>query len=268
MREAARRFCFLVWKSQRFKALTKHMFFWQEGHQAPSLCVLEGRPAEGFVDMWSERRSHLAISNSKGVGGGGEDFVVLPLLNLNWAKWDAHFLLGPIRSLRDATTIAREKLISAGTSIILGDTSTSLTGERAEPGKWEFNHLASPHLRHYRKQLVMHCELVKSTISSLLQSRNFSVGHFHCHTHRCTVPLAILYSPLHCLDSPESSGGPPGPEGTRPHFVQSSYLLLGPGAKSVCVTLVSPSASSSNKAHSRKLPLLCTGGQTTLIFIN
>lgn len=121
----------------------------------------------------------------------------------------------------------------------------------------EFSHSASPHLRRCCKQHMMHCEPLQSTINTLLQNGNSLVGHFHCHTHRCTVPLTAIYSPLHYLDSPESSGGPPGPEGPCPHFLQSSYVLLGPGAKSeyACVRLVSPSArpSTAENRHSSAL---------------
>lgn len=193
------------------------MFFWQEGHQPPSLCALEGPPAEGFVDLWSERCLHLAISNSKGVGGGGKDFMILPLLNLNWAKWDACFLLGPVRSHRDATTISRGKLISAGTSIALGDTSMPLSGERTKSAKWSSAtqlHLISG----VPASNVMHCELLQSTSNPLSCKAETPQWAASVATHRRTVPLTLVYSPLHCLDSPESSGGPPAPEWTCPHL--------------------------------------------------
>jgi len=96
-----------------------------------------------------------------------------------------------------------------------------------------FSPLASPHLRSYGEQHGMHCEPLQSTTSTV--SKNSSVGHFHCHTHRCSVPLTLIYYPLQCLQSPESSGSPHGPEGACSRFLQSSYLLLGHGAKSVCV---------------------------------
>lgn len=130
--------------------------------------------------MWSERCLHLAISNSKGEGDGEENFVVLPLLNINWAKWGAHFLLGAVGSHRDVTTISRGKLISAGTLIALRDTSIPLIEERIELAKWSsatWLHLISGEATSDALWTV-----TEHNQHTLLQSRNSLVGHFHCHT--------------------------------------------------------------------------------------